>query len=314
MWFFSASNPTLTFGGFEGESKKEMYDQLPTGSYPRSLYISHNLSFEAAKNMVISSHFPYPFVVKPDVGMMGLMFRKINNELQFEHYHTIMPAPYIVQEFINYPMEVSVFYYRFPNREKGTITGFLKKEFLELTGDGHHTIWELIRQYPRVQFRLEEMKAKHIERLQDILRPGEKYNLSPALNLSRGGRLLSLENEKDDQLLTLFNRLSSYTKYFYYGRYDIKCNSVKDLKEGKNFSILEFNGSGAEPHHIYGNGFSLLQAYKIVIEHWKVLYRISKINHTMGTPYWSYKKGLQFLSRAKKHFALLKKLDGQTAL
>ena len=27
-WFFTPSNPTLTFGGFEGESKKEMYDQM----------------------------------------------------------------------------------------------------------------------------------------------------------------------------------------------------------------------------------------------------------------------------------------------
>ena len=29
FWFFSSSNPTITFGGFEGEGKKEMYDQLP---------------------------------------------------------------------------------------------------------------------------------------------------------------------------------------------------------------------------------------------------------------------------------------------
>jgi len=28
FWFFTASNPTLTFGGFEGEGKKEMYDQF----------------------------------------------------------------------------------------------------------------------------------------------------------------------------------------------------------------------------------------------------------------------------------------------
>ena len=40
LWFFTPSNPTLTFGGFEGESKKEMYDQLPPGSYPKTVYIS----------------------------------------------------------------------------------------------------------------------------------------------------------------------------------------------------------------------------------------------------------------------------------
>ncbi|HEX7756831.1 MAG TPA: hypothetical protein VF421_15870, partial [Niabella sp.] len=29
FWFFTPSNPTIDFGGFEGEGKKEMYDQLP---------------------------------------------------------------------------------------------------------------------------------------------------------------------------------------------------------------------------------------------------------------------------------------------
>ena len=28
-WFFTSSNPTLTFGGLDGEAKREMYDLLP---------------------------------------------------------------------------------------------------------------------------------------------------------------------------------------------------------------------------------------------------------------------------------------------
>ncbi len=51
-WFFTPSNPTLTFGGFEGESKKEMFDQLPPGSYPRSIYISPSLPFEELEKLV----------------------------------------------------------------------------------------------------------------------------------------------------------------------------------------------------------------------------------------------------------------------
>ena len=29
FWYFTPVNPTLIFAGFEGGSKKEMYDQLP---------------------------------------------------------------------------------------------------------------------------------------------------------------------------------------------------------------------------------------------------------------------------------------------
>ena len=180
-----------------------------------------------------------------------------------------MPVRYIVQELIEYPIEVSVFYYRLPNEKKGTITGFLKKEFLEVTGDGNSTLLQLINNYDRVCFRIEEMKAKHADNLEKVLKKNEIYILCNALNLSRGGRLISLAHEKDEQLLAVFDGLSHYTKHFYYGRYDIKCASIEQLKAGKDFSILEYNGCGAEPHHAYGNNNTLWQAYRIFLHHWK---------------------------------------------
>jgi hypothetical protein len=158
------------------------------------------------------------------------------------------------------------------------------------------------------------MKSKHEHRLNTVLPAGEIFCLSPALNLSRGGKLVSLEHEKDDNLLKVFDGISHYTKSFFYGRYDIKCSSIKELKQGKNFSILEYNGCGAEPHHIYGNGNNLLQAYKIVLQHWNVLYKISRHNYKNGIPYWKYKEGMRFLKEAKKHFKVLKQLDLKTEL
>ncbi len=309
FWFFTSSNPTLTFGGFEGESKKEMYEQLPPLSYPKTIYISPSLSFIEAEQLIESNFLHYPIAVKPDVGMMGFMFRKIDNAFDLKRYHQVIPVKYIVQEYIKYPIEVSVFYYRFPYQNKGTITGFLKKEFLEVTGDGKSTLLDIILKYPRVRFRIEEMKSKHKNRLSKIIPEGEIFCLSNALNLSRGGKLVSLAHEKDEKLLKVFDELSHYVQHFYYGRYDIKCLSIDDLKEGKNFSILEFNGCGAEPHHAYGNGNTLLQAYKIFIHHWKILYKISRYNYKTAIRYWEFRKGWRFLKDAKKHFAILKQLD-----
>ncbi len=241
--------------------------------------------------------------------MMGFMFRKIENIEQFKKYHAAMHVDYLLQDFIDYPLEVSVFYYRYPHQASGHITGFIRKEFLEVKGDGVSTLLELIQQYPRVRFRLEEMKQKHDIRLNDVVPPGEIYFLSYALNLSRGGRLVSLAHEKDSRLLKIFDELSHHTKHFYYGRYDIKCSSIEDLKEGRNFSILEYNGCGAEPHHIYGNGNTLLQAYRIILHHWKALYKISRQNHHNGHAYWKYRRGFKFLKKGKEHFRKLRKLD-----
>lgn len=314
LWFFTASNPTLTFGGFEGESKKEMYAQLPPDSYPKTTFIGHSERFEEVLKKARANGFSYPFVVKPDVGMMGFMFRTITSEEEFRQYHDLMPADYLVQAFVDYPLELSVFYYRFPNHQRGTITGFLRKDSLSVKGNGKSTLLELINNYPRVRFRLEEMKSKHKDRLDAVIPDGEVYYLSHALNLSRGGKLVSLAHEKDERLLKVFDELSHYARHFYYGRYDIKCKSIEDLKEGKNFLILEYNGSGAEPHHIYGNGHTLIQAYRIVLQHWKVLYNISKYNEKNGVEYWEFRRGYKFLRNAKRHFRQLKELDLQTQI
>ncbi len=314
FWFFTASNPTLTFGGFEGETKREMYEQLPDGTYPHSIYIKHNIIFQEVEKQLFISGLEYPFAVKPDAGMMGFMFRKINTKEELQQYHTKMPADYIIQELVNYPLEVSVFYYRFPDSLSGTITGFIKKEFLQVVGDGVSTLENLIDNYSRATFRIGEIKSKHNSMLSTIIPIGKNYILSYALNLSRGGKLVSLEHLKDAKLLRVFDDISLYTKQFYYGRYDIKCASIESLKDGKEFSIIEFNGCGAEPHHIYGNGNSLLQAYSIVLKHWKVLFQISRVNHNRGIKYWDYERGKAFLKNARAHFKILKELDIATAV
>jgi FPC/CPF motif-containing protein YcgG len=307
LWFFTSSNPGITFGGFQGETKKQTYEQLPPGTYPKSIYIDPKQSFAEVEYSVVLSELNFPVVVKPDVGMMGLMFRKIESRQQLRQYHNAMPVTYIVQEFIDYPLEISVFYYRMPGESKGHITGLIRKEGMEVIGDGNSTLRELIVNYPRAQFYTKELFGKHHDKLDTILNEGEKFILSDALNLSRGGRLVNISHEIDNRLLHLFDELSHYTNFFY-GRYDIKCNSIEDLREGKNFSILEFNGCGGEAHHVY-SGYSFFEACKILVDHWNILYEVSKRNQERGIPVWTQAEGSAFMRKANSHFNMLMKLD-----
>jgi len=311
FWFFTASNPTLTFGGFEGESKSEMYAQLPPGSYPKSIFITPGTALEEVIVQLKESGIEFPLAVKPDVGKMGLMFRRITSAEELRDYHERMRARYIAQEFVSYPLEVSVFYYRMPDAITGNITGFIYKDFLEVTGDGHSTLWQLITRCQRAQFRLKELRAKHREKLHSVIASGERFCLSPALNLSRGGKLVSLEHKKDERLLKVFDDISHHTGAFYYGRYDVRCRSIEALKEGKDFLILEYNGSGAEPHHVYGNGYSLWEACSILVRHWNLLFKIATINSRKGIAYWSFARGWKFLKQAGAQIEELRRLDSQ---
>ena len=161
----------------------------------------------------------------------------------------------------------------------------------------------------RVCFRLDEMRAKHADKLDMVLQKGETFCLSYALNLSRGCSLISLENEKDERLLNVFDELSSYSDTLYYGRYDIKCASIEDLKSGKNFSIIEYNGCGAEPHHVYGNGNTFAQACVILARHWNILYRVARSNYRRGAKYDGFKEGWNTMTGCRRHFARLRRLD-----
>lgn len=308
LWFFTPSNPTLTFGGFEGEGKKEMYDLLPAGTYPNTTYIQPHTDFEKVKAIIHAKGFQYPFCVKPDVGMKGLLFRKIDNEQQLAYYHQHLPIEYIVQDLIMYPLEVSVFYYRMPNASKGVITGFIQKNLMGVKGDGQQTLLQLIQAHPKAKFREDEMRIKHADHLQMVLPDGQTFYLTHAANLNRGATFTNLQHLIDDELLQMFDALSTPAQ-FYYGRYDIKCSSVADLKKGKNYSILEYNGSGAEPNHVYHSGYTLLEANKVFLAHWKALYKIARYNHEKGIRYWPFKKGWKHLKEARAHLHLLETYD-----
>ena len=50
----------------------------------------------------------------------------------------------------------------------------------------------------------------------------------------------------------------------------------------KDFKILEFNGIASEPAHIYDPEYPILQAYKDLYKHWKIIYEIGKVQRAKG--------------------------------
>ncbi len=293
----------------EGEPKKEMYDLLPSALYPATFNVLPQQDFDSVQTALHKSGIQYPFIVKPEVGCQGILFRKIDKEEQLVNYHSKIPVEYIVQEMVNYPMEVSVFYIRHPQEKKGMITGFLHKIPLQVTGNGKDTLEHLIQQHPKAQKRLAEMISKHTQNLHKVIPAGEKYMLSYAANHNRGAHFIDLKDHIDEKLVAIFDEISLGINDFFYGRYDIMCTNVEDLKNGKNFTILEYNGCGAEPNHFYDTGYTLLGAYKEILKHWKALYQICKYNTKQGIKPWPYQRGIKFLAHIKQHLKLIREAD-----
>jgi len=293
----------------QGEPKKEMYDLLPPELYPTTLYFSPEDDFAVIKEKIKSQGIDYPFVVKPQVGEQGILFRKIDNERELAHYHKHVKVEYLVQRLVEHSMEVSVFYVRYPNEEKGTVTGFLHKIPLQVIGNGKDTLEQLVLLHPKGKKRIGELHSKHKDQWNTIIPEGEKYMLSYAANHNRGAHFIDLKEHIDDKLSSIFDQISHRIDDFFYGRYDIMCNSVEELKSGKSFMILEYNGCGAEPNHFYDTGYTLIGAYKEILKHWKALYKISKYNSNKGIKPWPYKKGRAFLKNAKRYIDFIRETD-----
>ncbi len=309
FWYFTPVNPSLIFAGFEGGSKKEMFDQLPGWSYPTTLLIDPAEEIEKIKSHMRLVNLNFPIVVKPDSGMWGVLFRVIKNEKELEVYHDKVGENYILQTFVDSSLEFSVFHIRYPGETKGIVTGLIVKDLLHVTGDGKKTLAKLVAGHPSAKYKQEEMKKRHEENWEKIIPSNEKYFLSMKGNHSSGAKFINLNHEIDQQLCDVFDRISNEAGQFYFGRYDLKCTSLEDLKAGKNIQILEFNGAGAAITHVFDRNMSYGAALKEIARHWRHLYRIGRINHKKGVPYWSFMKGWRFMQKAKKNFKRMQEID-----
>lgn len=309
FWFFTPVNPSLIFAGFEGGSKKEMYSQLPKWTLPKTLFIDNNDKLENVINELKAIGLDFPFVAKPDSGMQGVLFRVIKDEDELTKYHEAVGETYILQAFITMPNEFSVYHIRYPGQTKGFITGLVAKDYLHVVGDGKSSLSQLINDHPLAKYRVDELKKRHAENWDSVPGALETYVLNYAGNHRHGAKFINLNKEIDQQLCDVFDKISNEAGQFYFGRYDLKCTSLEDLKNGKNIEILEYNGAGAATIHIFDCNMSYWQALKEIIRHWDHLYRIGKINNKNGVRYWTIREGFRFINKAKKNYQRLLSIE-----
>ena len=180
---------------------------------------------------------------------------------------------------------------------------------MQVIGDGKHTLEELLLLNSKSQKRINELRLKHGTNFKKILPAGAKYMLSYAANHNRGALFIDLKHEIDETLVSIADEISCSINDFFYGRYDIMCNSVEELKQRKNFMILEYNGCGAEPNHFYDTGYTLIKAWKEILKHWKILYHISRQNYKAGIKYWPAFKGFKFIKETKQYYRKIRAAD-----
>lgn len=258
---------------------------------------------------LVASGLDLPLVGKPDVGGRGRGVKILRTPEDVNHYAETCTMDYHIQQLVEWPNEVGIFYVRLPNESRGRLTGIVRKEFLSVTGNGKSSLRELILAHERAVMYAEQVLSGPMgARADEVIMAGQKLQVSPYGNHARGSTFWDDTHLADEALLDMTDRLSKRIPEFYFGRLDIRFRDWEALKRGEDMILLEANGAGAEPTHMYDPRHSIFKAWREIVKHWVWLYRVSKANHDRGYRYLTWAEGLAMFRKDKELSARLNEI------
>ena len=282
IWFTYA-NPGIFMGGFFGESKKDILNSIPTEFLPKFCFINNGLSATNAYSLMQQKQMEFPVICKPNIGERGYLVKRIDDLGQLKDYTAAIGEDFIIQEYINYPVEVGVFYHKYPSGKDAGVISITLKEFMTVVGDGKCTIEQLIKQNTRYRFQLNRLrKSMGNVRLHVVPIKNERVLLEQIGNHALGTKFINGNYLINHTLNETFSSIAENIHGFYFGRFDLRAASIEDLYAGKNFKIMELNGVSSEPGHIYQPGYGIFRAYRDLIRFWHIAFKISMENKKTG--------------------------------
>ena len=284
----TAANPGMATGGFVGESKFEILDQLHATS-PDSVAEAFLLDGWTTTDRLLSIHrlcrehaVTLPFILKPDVGQRGNGVRLIRSMRDALDYLVEVEAPVVLQRYANGRHEAGIFYFRFPGKARGQIFSITEKIFPTITGDGVRTVEELIGADSRAALIARTYLRRFAHRRSEILFAGEVLKLVETGNHAQGCIFRDGRRLRTNALERVIDNISRKVPGFYIGRYDIRYENEEDFKQGRNFQIVELNGASSEATNIYDARNSLISAYGTLFRQWKLVFAIGAANRARG--------------------------------
>lgn len=306
------TNPLFDAGGFHGESKTQIHSLIPDELHEQiavtvPLNIDPDKSAEellsCALELIKDQGWSLPIIVKPDVGLRGMGVQRVFKPEDLLQYIEKYPSgeTIIFQDMYDFPCEAGLFYIRKPGEEKGRIFSLTLKYFSFVTGDSRSTLKSLIENHPRYGRIAHVYLPRHKDKWDMVLSDGEQYRIAFAGSHSRGTIFKDGNHLITEKMEESWDKLCKKIPEFYFGRFDIRFHGLNDLETLDNLKIVEINGSGAEATHIWDSKTKLKDAYKTLIEQYRLMFEIGAINKKRG--FIPMKLGA-LLSRIKKADAL----------
>ena len=304
--YFTAANPSMRFGGFVAYSKYQALERIPSQYLPKTLYYDGLPDDAVVAQAMASRGISFPVVAKPDHGERGFAVAVMHSMEELREYGNLLCAPFLIQELVPHEREYGVLYARRPTEARGRISSLVVKELPAVTGDGIHSLSYLIDNSERLRRYAHEFEEIKRESGHGIPKAGERVLLHYIGNHSRGTTFRSGRRLINKLPLELFDSLAGGIPGFFVGRFDIKAESFDHVCRGE-FKVIEVNGVNSEPAHIYDPENGILEAYRDLMRHWRLVGKIAADNLRSGAKPAGLRDLLAHtrahLSKKKKHGA-----------
>lgn len=315
LTLLTAVNPCMPASGLVYESKGSILAHLQKYGAPVGLFEVIPLHWELERKQArlqafLAEHnLTYPIVLKPDVGQRGQGVTIIRSEIQATRFFEAQEEDTVAQEFLP-GREYGLFYYRYPNEEKGRVLSVTDKRMISVMGDGQSSLERLILANDRAVGMARFFLEMHREDLGRILPVGEVFVLTEIGTHCRGALFLDGEGLLTAELENAVDAMSRGVEGFHFGRYDIRVPSEEDLMAGRNIRIIELNGLTSESTNIYDPKHGLGFAYRMLFEQFRIAFGIAEASLGMGNRPEGLRRTLRLIIR----YALGKPSDREASV
>lgn len=307
----TVANPSFPGGGFFGESKAEILSLAmqrigdwvaPFVRIDRPVQpIDPVAERDTALATLAAAGLGLPVVAKPDLGCRGAGVKLVRTPADLLDYVRAFPAgaSFLLQRLVPFEGEAGIFYCRRPGQAQGRIVSVTLKYFPHVVGDGRSTLRELILADPRAGRLSHLYLRRHTARLDDVPAEGQAIRLAFAGSHSRGAIFRNGTHLVTPEMEARFDALAKALPEFHFGRFDVRFEEFAQLQAGRNFTIVEVNGAGAESTHIWDRGTGLVEAWRALMRQYRWLFEIGHANRARGFPTMPWREFVRAYRREK---------------
>jgi hypothetical protein len=285
----SAANPHITSGGLVGEGKLEYFEGMgPVAHAAIANYCAVSTqctpSGAELRKLMRRAVLFFPLVAKPDLGLCGYGVRLLANMGELQAYLAAFPANerVVLQAYLPQEGEAGIFYARDPVTGAGRIIGLALRYFPRVTGDGVSSIAELIALDPRAGRALNSPLHDCRHDAGRIPAAGEVVRLATIGSTRVGGLYRDGGACITPQLTAAVDAIARDMPAFYFGRFDVRFDTLTELSDGRGLTIMEINGAGSEAIHAWDPDIGLAAGLKIIFQKQSLLFSIGDAMRRQG--------------------------------